>query len=276
MAVLPSFGKFTTLADLYARSRELFPTNLSSADIRQLDADLRRRSVFSARTTNAEYVQAIKDAVEGLMQGDFNGATARARLQDVLDQLQYSPDRGFPGDIEKGIPSAELGSLRDLSSEKRVKFMLDTQESLVANYGHWKAGQDDLARYQFPAYELVRIFTRKAERPDWLERFVRAGGTPIGDRMIAAKDDPVWEALGTSANFDDGLDNPYPPFAFGSGMGWRDVSREEAIALGVIAPDEIPQLQDKGLNDELKINAAQFDPEFLASVRADLQQALAA
>lgn len=271
MPSLKHIGQFTTLADLFASARQLLPTDMSSAELQTLDASVRLRSVFSARTTNAQYVQAIKSAVEGLLQGEFNEATARAFLQGTLDLLGYDPARGFPGDDPTRIPPAELGSLRDLSSERRVKFMLDTQERITANYGFWRGGQDALARDQFPAYELIRIFNRDEERTDWPERFVRSGGTLVSDRMIAAKDNPVWQMLGNSGVFPDGLDQPFPPFAFGSGMGWREVPREEAVAFGIVAADEVPEFVDRDLNESLELDAAQFDPELLASLKSDLQ-----
>ena len=48
--------------------------------------------------------------------------------------------------------------------------------------------------------------------------------------MIAKKDSPIWQELGSE---DDGLGNPYPPFAFGSGMGWEIVSQSEIDELGL-------------------------------------------
>ena len=32
--------------------------------------------------------------------------------------------------------------------------------------------------------------------------------------------------------------NPFPPFAYGSGMGWIGVGRDECIRLGLIGEDE--------------------------------------
>lgn len=272
MAFHPQIGEFQTLAAAHARSRDLFPTNMGSAEIRELDAAIRRQSVFSARTTDAQYLQSIGHVVDGLLQGEFNEATGRAMLQDVLDLLGYDPATGFPGDGLE-IPPAELGSLRDLSSERRVRLILDTQERMAANYGRRREGMDDIARWQFPAYELVRIFDREEERGDWQRRFVMAGGELVEGRMIARKDDPVWDSLGSSAFFTDGLDNPYPPFAWGSGMGWRSVPREEAIALGVIAPDAMPEFTDAEFADELEVNAAQFDDDFLSALEAELEAA---
>ena len=50
--------------------------------------------------------------------------------------------------------------------------------------------------------------------------------------MIALKGHPIWEQLGSSANFNDALDVDYPPFAFRSGMWVRPVDRATCVALG--------------------------------------------
>lgn len=255
----------------FAREREIFPTDMSSAEIRELDAALRRRSVLSARTTNLQYTQAIADVVDQLLAGQINEATGRMMLQETLELLQYDPAKGFPGDDPERIPPAELGSLRDLGSEQRVKLVLETQERMAANYAFQRAGQTDEARWQFPAYELVRIYVRRTERDDWQRRFIAAGGRLVDGRMIARKDSPVWEALGAGeGGFNDTLGNPYPPFAFGSGMGWREVDRDECIRLGVISADEMPEITDVEFAEELQINREAFDDEFLAALEADL------
>jgi DNA-binding transcriptional regulator YdaS (Cro superfamily) len=57
--------------------------------------------------------------------------------------------------------------------------------------------------------------------------------------MIALKSSPVWKALGNGAGgYRDTLGNPYPPFAFSSGLGWQDVSREKCVRLGLITDGE--------------------------------------
>jgi hypothetical protein len=50
--------------------------------------------------------------------------------------------------------------------------------------------------------------------------------------MIAAKSDGIWERL--SATFYDSLGKPYPPYARSSCARWFEVSRDEAVGLGVI------------------------------------------
>ena len=62
--------------------------------------------------------------------------------------------------------------------------------------------------------------------------------------MIALKDSPIWEALGNGAGgFRDTLGNPYPPFAYGSGMDWIGIDRDECISLGLIDGDTPPSTE---------------------------------
>ena len=52
--------------------------------------------------------------------------------------------------------------------------------------------------------------------------------------MVALKSSPIWQALGDGVGgFKDTLGNPYPPFAYSSGMGWTDISRRECAELGL-------------------------------------------
>lgn len=276
-----------TLAQWLAGKRELLPTELSTVDLRKLDAAVRARSVFSARMTNVKAVDALKKLTDQLLAGKINEATARAALQDVIEGEGYTPETGFPGDTGK-VPPAEADSLRDLLSERRGKLILDTQESLMANAGRKLAGNTQSERWAFPAWELVRIFrvqkprglTGTAQDPTWEERFVLSGGELVDGRMIALKDDAVWETLGSSAQFDDGIDAPHPPYAFNSGMGWRAVPREECLALGLITGDELPEATEFDLNGDMKAeldrNLEDIDPALLSAARASLTEALAA
>ena len=57
--------------------------------------------------------------------------------------------------------------------------------------------------------------------------------------MVALKSSGIWEALGDGAGgYDDTLGNPYPPFAFNSGMWTQDVSRADCESLGLLGSTE--------------------------------------
>ena len=276
-----------SLADILDRtnSREILPTSMSSADITTLSSDLRANSIFSARTTNAGYLRDMATVLDEFLSGKINTATARLKLLTSLDTYGYTAADGFPGD---NVPPAEAGSLRDLASESRIKLILDTQAQLAFGRGQKISGDETAAT--FPAWELVRILPRAVPRgyketkdglvpvpgDSWQDRFKSCGGKLHGGRMIALKDSPVWEDLGSAALFDDALDTDHPPFAFNSGMGWLPVDRGECLDLGIIKPDHKPKNPAAPRFDERPpVDFKDFPTDLREQLRADLARARA-
>lgn len=224
-----------------ASERGELPTSLGTAELRELGADVLSSSVFTARGTNAIYISKIKEVVDALAAGDMNFATARWTLMETLKATGYTPDGGFPDAPPGSVPPALAGTLQDLSSTRRIEFILRTQIALVRGKGQQVRGHDRAA--QFPAWELVRVYQVSAPRnwdgtqpskADPRSRWTIAGGKP--GPMIALKGDPVWGQLGNYENFPDALGVDHPPFAFNSGMGWREVAAGEARKLGITGP----------------------------------------
>lgn len=227
------FGEPISFAEALRRTvvRRIMPTNLGTAELRLLGQSVLEKSLFSARTTMEPYLERVKGQVAELVEGKVDAATARLRLKESLKGLGYEPDPEKRGGIE------------DLSSDRRIELVIKTNTDMAQGFGYDRQGQDESILDQWPALELFRAESREEER-DWLSRWRQAGsasGTPgwtmADGRMVALKNHPIWERLGSPALFDDGLGNPYPPFAFGSGMDVRDVSREEAMEMGLIDRD---------------------------------------
>lgn len=261
-----------TQALRYLGEKNLLPTDWGTDELRTLAADVRAKALFSARNTNRGILETIQDQIGGLLKGEFNEATARMKVQQAIQSTGYSAEFGFPGDEGKGIPPAEEGSLRDLASDERIRLVLETNYRQAANFALREQGNDDLGRFLFPAWELVRLYVRRVPRGEmpgslgWDERFVRAGGSLIEGRMIALKDDDVWENLGDSDQFEDGLDSSFPPYAFNSGMAWQEVPRAECVSLGLISGEEVPAKSDGRFFDEDSINDKVFAPGELAEL----------
>lgn len=226
-------------ARAFLAAKGLLPTELSSAELAALDAAIKRNAVFSAKVTRADFLQRVFDVVARIVDPTLGSREpgsymdkpkAREALKALLAETGYSPEA-------EGVAS---GSLQDLSSNARLNLIIDTNVRMERNKGSFVRGNTAGARSIYPAQELVRVRTSRVERGDWPARWRASGGKFFGGgRMVALKGDPVWQALG---NIDrDGLGNPYPPFAFGSGMGVRDVARAEAIAFGLLAPDQDAQ-----------------------------------
>jgi hypothetical protein len=265
-----------------AAERGLLPTSFGSAALRQAFTDsLLKVSMFSARTANVDYLSALKSAVDRLMQGGYGNdlPTLRLELKKLLASMGYDPATGFPGEAHLDIPGAERGSLQDLSSTRRLNFILDTQRRLASGKADQLQGLSPTSLHFAPAWELARVESRKVPRgsvdsgtPGWEERWVSAGGTLTHDpltgrlRMIALKTDPIWAALGNDPEYDDCLGVSHPPFAFNSGMGWVPVSRGECVRLGAALPDQQPPAITP------KTAALQTPPVNLAGVDEDFRK----
>jgi hypothetical protein len=223
-----------------ARVRDLLPTTLGTAGIRETMAkELLARSVFSARVANADFLTTLKKVVDAIAGGEMDEASARLALLEALRAIGYTPEGGFPDTPVGEVPPAVRGSLEDLSSFRRLDLIVRTQADLMAGAGEQMRGHEPARMAVAPAWELVRMVPVRVPR-DWPARWTIAGGADpatTGRRMVALKGDPVWGELGASGNFDDALDVDHPPFAFNSGMGWREVLRSEAEALGITGPD---------------------------------------
>jgi hypothetical protein len=219
-----------------AQARGAMPTDLGSAELRELSAGMRARSVFTARGTNAIFASKLKEMIGQLAAGDIGESEVRVTLLETLKALNYTPEGGFPGDAGK-VPPAVRGSLQDLSSFRRLDLIVRTQIDLMTGAGQQMRGLDPQRLAISPCWELVRMVPVRVPR-DWKQRWADVGGKLYDGRMIAPKGDLIWGELGSS--FDDSLDVDYPPFAFNSGMGWREVSAQTATTLGVTSSDGKP------------------------------------
>lgn len=244
---------FDEAAEL-ASIRALLPTTLSSAQIQQISGEILRRSVFSSRTDSAWYLQQIADVSKSVLNpttetGEdgqpvtkgMNPADAVLHLKQSLLQEGYQPKEG------------ERGTIKDLGSRQRRDLVVKTNVQVMQGAGHYAEGTNPDVLDAFPCWELVRFEARKQERA-WKTRWMEAG-RHVGDfealraldqfgRMVARKDSRIWAALGDPELFPDALGNPYPPFAFNSGMWIQDVSREDAQKLGIDVRDVKPESLD--------------------------------
>lgn len=224
---------------------------IGSRDVQKfIPAQIRERAFFSARTPYAQYLGMVKSGIERIVQPDvrltpeglvptrsgesISPAQLRAQMKRQLAALGYEPD------------PEKRGGLQDLSSDRRVNLIIDTQLKMSRGYGSWFEAQDRTVLDVWPADELYRAIVRQNER-DWQARWNEAR-SGLGGRtsatlatwrngpFVALKNDPIWRAISA-------FDNPYPPFDYMSGMRVRDVGRRRAIELKVL--DEAQQVEPR-------------------------------
>ena len=224
----------------YIDQRTSRPTYLSSKEIGQYwTQKMREQAMFSARTSVKEYLDSVKEILhdystgtgtvqDGPNKGDpISMGTGRARMlmyEKLMDLGLVGPEDGDSKRID------------DLASSIRLNLIIETNNQIAHSIDQLETASDPIQKVLNPCWELVRDEYRQNPR-NWLDRWHKAatlvaydGVAKNTDRMIAKKDSPIWQELG---NEDDGLGNPYPPFAFGSGMGWEIVSQSEIDELGL-------------------------------------------
>lgn len=134
-----------------------------------------------------------------------------------------------------GDPADGSIRLENLASATRVDLVVKTTRMANESLKQLEEASDPIQKELNPCWEIMRDEFRKEPR-DWDARWQQAANAVMWqgvakntDRMIAYKDSPIWNELGTG--FDDSIGNPYPPFFWGSGMGWEIVTAEEIEGL---------------------------------------------
>jgi hypothetical protein len=209
--------------------KAILPTDMDSAMLRTLPTAIRERAMFSAGVQNTDFLTRAADAVDKIVSGTSDRATERMQLRQLADSL----------------------GMDELAKDPRLNLILDTQTGMARGYGSFIEGQHPAVLDMWPAQEFYRAEERKEPR-DWPARWAEAGGQFFpGDadysegRMVALKDDDIWTDISA-------FGQPYPPFDFNSGMSVRDIDHDEAVELGLITDDYMPDPQKRGFNTGLQ------------------------
>ena len=218
------FGEKEHPALVSIAAKSISPFDLSSDEWVKIDHGIRERAQFMAHVTNADFLQRVQDVTmrlasplagsDGKTVSNLDPKTAREVLREAMRLTGYEPDSATGG-----INPVEF-------TDTELDFKIRANRDIAWGFADYTHGTKDAEwMQQFPAWELVRIGERKIER-DWFERWADAGGELYEGRMIARKDSEIWQALGDGEpNYRDGIGNPYPPFAWNSGMTVEEVER---------------------------------------------------
>ena len=240
----------TAAIEEFAAKTEV-PSWARTADWQDVPAAIRRRSFFSAALEDARALSAERKAVADLLQNASKDGKLYRRDTAITELQAMMRARG----LDTGNPDA----LTNPAATKRIALVLDTNRAQALGYARFKRSSSGGALLAFPAQELIRVRNSKEQR-DWQARWIAAGGTLTNGRMVALKTDPIWIALSR-------FGTPYPPFDFNSGMGVKDISRREAIALGVMAADWQPDGDPvEDFNAQVEADVSAVHPDLLDSL----------
>lgn len=200
--------------------KALVGSGLDSSQWNQIQAGFRNRAFFSSRVAEVNILAAMRERVAKYAEGETDLSKIRMMIREDLRKANYAPEPG------------QENTIHDLFSQARLDVIIKTNVAQARGYMQYAEGMSPGAFAAFPAQEFTRIAHRRNQRQDWPQRWAKAGGKVYGGKMIALKDDPVWERLSV-------FGNPFPPFDWGSGMGVLDVDRKTAIRLGLVSDEDL-------------------------------------
>lgn len=233
------------------------PSAMTSAQWQKIPAAIRQRAFFSATVENARFLQSARDFI-----GDYLKQTVV-----TLPDGQKAMKAGGRGDFvtamkefmhKSGMERSKDESITDVGGSARLRLIFDTQVRQAHDFGNYEQGRDPEMLNQFPAWRFIR--NNAVEEPRPLHE--------ANEGEVRLKTDTeFWLAMNSPEI--GGFGVPYGPWGFNSGMDVEEVTREEAVELGLLAEDE--QLEPGELDD------GEFNDGLTASmdgVDEDLQEKL--
>ena len=268
--------------------KEPVPSGATAEQLARLAVDMEDNAFFSSRVENMRFLQRAQNlifdylsrTVEDVVGPD--GVTRKAlavasRGQFTALMRDFMVAEGMA--TEEEFPDVNHGGLADIRSQARLELIFDTNVNMAYASAQKAAGMTPSALESFPAWELVRIADRMEPR-FWPARWRQAGGEffpglneayPMAmGRIVALKTDPIWANLGSKSLFKDAIGTDMPPFAWRSGMGWRQVSKAEWEAGGKVTPKS--QKKPESLNPRAIASTSRIDPELKRKALEELRK----
>ena len=225
------------------------------------------RAFFSAQVESTRFLARARkfllDFIEHETENTPEGIALRAdgRARFVNEMAEFAIREGL-GPV--GIPAdaVDQTDITDIRSEARLRLIFDTQTRQSVGYGWYKQGLDPEILEAWPAARFIRYPGSKTYRP----RHARHEGD------IRLKTDNEYWALYQNAEEIGGFETPYEPYGFNSNMGQEDVSREEAIQVGLIkeSTNVSPPKKTPSFNDNLRASLNGIDPDLRAQLAKEL------
>lgn len=235
--------------------------DMLSSEWADVPVALRERAFFSSQVESVRFLQRALDAIDDFSRGaretmpDGETVLKTGSRAAFVDQMREFAMREGMGPLEPGLE----GGLRDITSEKRLGLIFNTQTQQADDYGYWRQGMQADVLNEFPAQRFIRVQKVKQERESHI---------PYEDQVYL-KTDPIWAKV---INHDFGV--PWGPWGWGCGHDVEDVDRKESEDLGLVKPGEQLQPDVKSFNENLQASTVGLEPELLAKLQQDLGEQL--
>ncbi len=220
------------------------PSEMRTREWNHVAALIKERAFFMASVADAATLDRFRAVARAVAAGEMGAGQARDTLRRYLRDTEYKAAAGLEGTI------------KDLSTAKRMRATLDTNVAMAAG---WARRQRALADPAHPGWELFRA--GQAQKPrDWGARWRAAAaavgwvGVARGGAWVALVSSPIWEELSA-------FGNPYPPFDWGSHMRTRAVDAATCERLGLLpnaadGGDAMPESLNANVEAQVRLSDA--------------------
>jgi hypothetical protein len=227
-------------------------STFTSSEWADMPAELREGSFFSSRVESVRVLQRGRDAI-----GDFLSAN-RETLPDGQTALKVGSRQQFVDQMQTFLQAEGIertsGGLTDITSERRLGLIFDTQTQQLQDYGYWKQGMDPDVLAEFPAQRFIRVVDVKEPRNSHTEF----------EGKVYLKTDQVW-----SKQINRDFGTPWGPWGWGCGHDVEDVDRDEAEQLGLLQPGQEVQPDTSKFIENMRASTRGLDPDLMAKLKGE-------
>lgn len=245
-----------------------------SADWGEQKPAVRVRAFFSATVEDISFLDRAKRLISAYLNketeevispdGSVSTALKVGSRADFVEKMQdFAVAEGMADpDFSDVNPENNL----DTRSSRRLNLIFDTNVRTAYGYGQWRQGMTPEVRRRFPAARFVRLKTVQEARPIHDEN---------EDEVRLKTDYGFWRDQMNAPQI-GGFGVPWAPYGYNSGMDQEDVTRREALRLGLLserssgnseATRKLPPL-----NEGLKKQIGNMSPELRAKLLRRLQE----
>jgi len=247
--------------------KEQLPADWDAALWQAQEPDFQTKAFFSAKVENARFLDRAHGLIfdymanvrETIVQPDGTEVTAlkvAGREHFVKRMRDFMIAEGMAKQEEfKDVNQKDVQDIRSLS---RLRLIFDTNVRQSYGYGQWKQGMTSAALKAFPAARLVRDMGVKEPRPRHQDN--------LGEVLL--KTDPRWADFHNARDI-GGFGVPWGPYGFNSGCTQEDVSKSDAIALGLNVDNVQPVPAQ--ITDRTEASTKTMDPEIKRKLLEELR-----
>lgn len=249
-------------------NKEDLPAEWKASDWNDQEADFRNRAFWSSRVENARFLDRshgflfdyMAKVRETIVQPDGTVVTAlqiggREQFVKRMRDFMIAEGMAAPGEFV----NVDQKDITDIRSVARLRLIFDTNVRQAYGYGQWKQGMKPAVLTAFPAARLIRERGVKDPRPRHQNN--------LGE--VRLKTDPRWAEFHNAREI-GGFGVPWGPYGFQSGVTQEDVSRREAIKMGLTVPDA-QETPETTINTGLSASMAKMQPDIKAKLLEELR-----